>query len=162
AVLRVSAEAAGERKPATLHVEVLGEGLGEEHLAEGVRLAERVFATGTDVQALERDVAADPVFAAVAARFRGLRPVLIADHFEALGRLPAEEAVARLGALKGVGRWTAEYVLMRGLGFPDVLPAGDGGLRRIIGREYGLGRLATEPEVRAVGAAWAGWRSYAA
>ncbi len=81
---------------------------------------------------------------------------------EALRALPEAEALARLMALKGVGRWTAEYVLMRGLGFPDVLPAGDGGLRRIIGRAYGYGRLATEAEVRAIAAAWRPWRSYAA
>ncbi|MER3421171.1 MAG: DNA-3-methyladenine glycosylase, partial [Chloroflexota bacterium] len=81
---------------------------------------------------------------------------------EALRRVDAEEALARLTQLKGVGRWTAEYVLLRGLGFPDVIPAADGGLRRIIGRAYGLGRSATEAEVRALAARWAPWRAYAA
>ena len=229
-----------------LQVEVLGDGLGNEHLAAGAALAERVFAARADVSGLEGDVAEDPVFAAVARRCRGLRPVLIADPFEALvwaiigqqinvrfaaklkralverfgtraaaagrefllfpgpetlavldhardlrplqfsrqkseytiaaareiaaGRLdlealraaPPDEAVARLLELKGVGRWTAEYVLLRGLGHADTIPAADGGLRRIIGREYGLGRLATEAEVRAIAARWAGWRGYAA
>ena len=49
---------------------------------------------------------------------------------------------------RGIGRWTAEYVLMRGLGAPDSLPAGDLGLRKIIGHAYGLGHTATEAEVR--------------
>ncbi len=223
---------------------------GSDHHLAPVRVdphhVERLTLHDAETAALERDVAADPVFAAVAARYRGLRPVLIADTFETLvwailGQqinvifaaklkralverfgtalpvsghtywlfpeaetlaaltherdlrplqfsrqkseytilaaravaggaldLPAlaaageEEALARLMALKGVGRWTAEYVLMRGLGYPDVAPAADGGLRRVIGREYGLGRLATEDEVRRLAAAWRPWRSYAA
>lgn len=73
-----------------------------------------------------------------------------------------DEARQRLEGLLGIGRWTAEYVLMRGMGHRDVIPAADGGLRRIIGQAYGLGRLATETEVRDLASRWAGWRSYAA
>ena len=35
---------------------------------------------------------------------------------EGLAALPDEEAVARLCRLRGVGRWSAEYVLLRRLG----------------------------------------------
>ncbi len=76
--------------------------------------------------------------------------------------LAPEEALAQLTAYKGVGRWTAEYVLMRGFGAPDSLPAADVGLRAIIGRAYGLGRTATEAEVRERAEVWAGWRGWAA
>lgn len=79
-----------------------------------------------------------------------------------LALLPAEEALRRLTSFRGVGRWTAEYVLMRGLGFRDVIPAADKGLCAIIGRAYGLGRLATEAEVRALAEQWPGWRGWAA
>ncbi len=82
--------------------------------------------------------------------------------FTTLTGLPTAEAVARLTAFRGVGRWTAEYVLLRGLGDRDALPAADGGLRRIVGEEFGLGRLATEEEVRAIAAPLAGWRGYLA
>jgi 3-methyladenine DNA glycosylase/8-oxoguanine DNA glycosylase len=51
---------------------------------------------------------------------------------------------------------------MRGFGHRDVMPAGDGGLKQVVGREYGLGRPATEAEIRAYGERWAGWRGYAA
>lgn len=44
------------------------------------------------------------------------------DHLEGLSD---EEAVARLVAIKGVGRWTAETFLMFCEGRPDVFPAGD-------------------------------------
>ena len=82
--------------------------------------------------------------------------------FSALTGLPTEDAVARLTAFRGVGRWTAEYVLLRGLGDRDALPAADGGLRRIVGEEFGLGRLATEEEVREIALPLAGWRGYLA
>jgi DNA-3-methyladenine glycosylase II len=80
----------------------------------------------------------------------------------ALAAMPPDEAQARLEQLMGIGRWTAEYVLMRALGHRDVIPAADGGLRRAIGFAYGLNRLASETEVRQIAEAWAPWRSYAA
>ncbi len=82
-------------------------------------------------------------------------------NFAALSSLPPDEILARLTQHKGVGRWTAEVVLMRGLGAHDAIPAGDVGLRAVIGRAYGLGRHATEAEVRARAEAWAGWRGWA-
>ena len=85
-----------------------------------------------------------------------------AIDWESLQAAPTEEAVAKLVLLRGVGRWTAEYICMRGLGHRDVIPAGDLGLRAVIGRAYGLGRTASEAEVRALAEAWAGWRSHAA
>ncbi len=81
--------------------------------------------------------------------------------FAALAVLPPAEVITHLTQHKGVGRWTAECVLMRGLGAQDAIPAGDIGLRAAIGRAYGLGRHATEAEVRERAAAWAGWRGWA-
>jgi DNA-3-methyladenine glycosylase II len=96
--------------------------------------------------------------------------VLELSHAAASGALdllqlassPFEEALTTLTRFKGVGRWTAEYVLMRGLGSRDSLPAGDLGLRAIIGRWYGFGRHATESEVRLIAERWAGWRGWSA
>ncbi len=76
--------------------------------------------------------------------------------------LPHEEAIAYLTRLRGLGRWTAEYVLMRGLAVRDSIPAADMGLRIAMGRAYGLGRNASELEVREIAARWAGWRGWAA
>jgi AraC family transcriptional regulator, regulatory protein of adaptative response / DNA-3-methyladenine glycosylase II len=44
-----------------------------------------------------------------------------------------EEAIARLVALPGVGDWTAQYLSMRALGWPDAFPASDLALRRALG-----------------------------
>ncbi|MHB1416404.1 MAG: DNA-3-methyladenine glycosylase family protein [Chloroflexota bacterium] len=62
--------------------------------------------------------------------------------FEALRSLPSGEAICRLDALPGIGRWTAELILLRGLGCLDVFPSGDVGVRRglarLLGREQPL------------------------
>jgi DNA-3-methyladenine glycosylase II len=88
---------------------------------------------------------------------------LVADgqlDFASFAGLPADEARAALMALRGVGRWTAEYVLMRGLAARDELPAADVGLQVAAGRVYDLPKRPTEPELRALAEPWAGWRSY--
>jgi AraC family transcriptional regulator of adaptative response / DNA-3-methyladenine glycosylase II len=66
----------------------------------------------------------------------------------------ADPAVAReqLLRLRGIGPWTADYVVMRGLGHPDVFLEADLGVR------HALAVLGVEAD-RACG--WAPWRSYA-
>jgi DNA-3-methyladenine glycosylase II len=51
-----------------------------------------------------------------------------------LAELPDEEAVERLRGLRGVGRWTAEYVLLRGLGRTNIFPGDDVGARNNLQR----------------------------
>jgi DNA-3-methyladenine glycosylase II len=79
--------------------------------------------------------------------------------FEALSD---EEAIALLTQIPGVGRWTAEVALVRGLGRPDVFPAADLGLMVAVHRLMELPTRPTERELRAIAERWAGWGSYAA
>jgi DNA-3-methyladenine glycosylase II len=51
-----------------------------------------------------------------------------------LAELPDDEAVERLRGLRGVGRWTAEYVLLRGLGRTNIFPGDDVGARNNLQR----------------------------
>lgn len=60
---------------------------------------------------------------------------------EELRELSNEEVVGRLTSLGGVGRWTAEMLLMFSLGREDVLPTGDLGLRKALTVLYGERRL---------------------
>ncbi|HYM92241.1 MAG TPA: DNA-3-methyladenine glycosylase [bacterium] len=76
--------------------------------------------------------------------------------------LPDEQAIARLIEIPGVGRWTAEIVLMRGLGRPDVFPAADLGLGLAVQRLLGRRTRPTEDALRALADRWMGWRSYGA
>ena len=73
-----------------------------------------------------------------------------------------EEILNNLTGIRGIGRWTAEYGLMRGLGYPDVLPAADIGLRNAVQSVYGLQQQPDEETVRKIGVSWAGWRSWVA
>ena len=78
-----------------------------------------------------------------------------------LSREP-DAVLAQLTGIRGIGRWTAEYGLMRGLGHPDVLPAADIGLRNAVQVVYGLAQQPDEETVRRIGSGWAGWRSWVA
>ncbi len=76
---------------------------------------------------------------------------------EALAGLDDEAAIAHLLALRGVGRWTAEYVLLRGLGRTHIFPGDDVGARNNLARWLGL----TEPlDYAGVGQVLAGWKEY--
>jgi DNA-3-methyladenine glycosylase II len=81
---------------------------------------------------------------------------------EAFATLSDEDALRRLCEIKGVGRWTAEVALMRGLGRPDVFPAGDLGLQAAVQQLWGMPERPNEKELRKIAERWTGWRSYAA
>lgn len=72
---------------------------------------------------------------------------------EALRAYPDHEVIARLTALRGLGRWTAEWFLARALGRPCVA-AGDLGVRKAVAAVYLDGRLPSEAEVRNLTAHW--------
>ncbi len=57
---------------------------------------------------------------------------------DALAAGTATEADRRLRAVRGIGPWTAQYVLMRGLGFADCVPVGDAGLVAALARFFAL------------------------
>jgi DNA-3-methyladenine glycosylase II len=73
---------------------------------------------------------------------------------EELAALSDNEAVKRLGELRGVGRWTAEYVLLRGLGRTHVFPGDDVGARNHLQRWLRLARPLDYEGVRRVQSRW--------
>jgi AraC family transcriptional regulator of adaptative response / DNA-3-methyladenine glycosylase II len=79
----------------------------------------------------------------------------------ASGRLALDGAreparmVEEITALPGVGRWTAHYLAMRALGWPDAFPEDDLGLRKALGGISGR-------QARAVAETWRPWRAYGA
>ncbi|MBY4947320.1 helix-turn-helix domain-containing protein [Cupriavidus respiraculi] len=91
---------------------------------------------------------------------KGRAIAAIAREVEA-GRLPLdpsappEETVARLRAIEGVGDWTAQYIAMRALGWPDAFPTTDYALRKTLG-------IHTIGAMKQHAARWAPWRAYAA
>ncbi len=78
---------------------------------------------------------------------------------EAMRHLPDEEATKRLLALRGVGPWTAHWLLLRALGRMDSFPAGDLALRRIVSRLYLDGEELSVRQLEEFSERWSPWRS---
>lgn len=67
-----------------------------------------------------------------------------------------------LACQRGFGEWSIQYVLTRGLGRPDCLPAGDVGLRRVVGHYLAAGRRLSPTELEEAVSPFAPYRSLAA
>ena len=78
---------------------------------------------------------------------------------EALRLLTDDEATKRLLALRGVGPWTAHWLLLRALGRLDAFPAGDLALRRIVSRLYLDGEELSVRQLEEFSERWIPWRS---
>ena len=65
-----------------------------------------------------------------------------------------EATLERLRALPGVGEWTAQYIAMRALAWPDAFPHTDLGVMKALGET-------DAKRVLAAGEAWRPWRAYA-
>jgi AraC family transcriptional regulator of adaptative response / DNA-3-methyladenine glycosylase II len=65
-----------------------------------------------------------------------------------------EATLARLRAVPGIGEWTANYLGMRALGWPDAFPAADVGVMKALGTTAPRAALAAAE-------AWRPWRAYA-
>ncbi|MDE3155062.1 MAG: DNA-3-methyladenine glycosylase 2 family protein [Acidobacteriota bacterium] len=76
---------------------------------------------------------------------------------EGLTAADEETALARLRALPGVGRWTAEYVLLRSLGRLNVFPANDVGAAHGLRRWLGVRRPLGYDDVRRLLEPWRPW-----
>ena len=62
--------------------------------------------------------------------------------------------LTRLMAIAGIGDWTAQYVAMRALGWPDAFPAADVGVMKALG-------VKTAAQARRAAEIWRPWRGYA-
>lgn len=65
-------------------------------------------------------------------------------HLDELRDMSDQEVIAKLTALPGVGRWTAEMLLIHSLERPDVVSWGDIAIRRGMVKLYGLETLTKE------------------
>ena len=83
------------------------------------------------------------------------------DGFEGMHDLPDDEVINRMVALRGVGQWTAQWVLVRALARPDGFPIGDLALRRTVAGLYFDGAEINDAELLEFSHRWSPWRSYA-
>ncbi len=73
-------------------------------------------------------------------------------------RSDPDALIERLRRIAGIGPWTAHYIAMRALGWPDAFPPNDVAVLKAMNRLY---RTTSRSEVEAHAQAWQPWRSYA-
>jgi|TARA_B100001996_G_scaffold362242_1_gene329614 DNA-3-methyladenine glycosylase II len=71
------------------------------------------------------------------------------------------EIIEKLVQLRGVGKWTAEMILIFTLLRPDVFPIGDIGMVRGIEKSYKSGEKISEEELHKISEKWKPWRTVA-
>jgi len=93
----------------------------------------------------------------------------LADHvgdgrldLHALDGHPDEEVIARMTAVRGLGRWSAEMFLMFRLNRPDIFPVGDLGIVKGMQKLHGMKRRPAERTMIRLAENWRPYRSIAA
>jgi len=132
------------------------------------RLLERF---GGHVPAPEQILADDPDALRTAVGLSHAKVVFLrslAEHIvsgrldiDRLAALSDAEVTAEVTAVKGIGAWTAQVFLIFQLGRPDVLAAGDLGIRRAVERAYELPDLPSTGELEAIAEPWRPYRTRA-
>jgi methylated-DNA-[protein]-cysteine S-methyltransferase len=78
-----------------------------------------------------------------------------------LHRMADDAIIDRLTAVRGIGRWTVEMLLIFRLGRPDVLPTADYGIRRGFAIAFKKGALPKPEDLEKRGARWKPYRTVA-
>jgi len=80
----------------------------------------------------------------------------------ALAKMSDEEIIERLTAVRGIGRWTVEMLLLFQLGRLDVWPVTDYGVQKGYAKTFGKRKLPTPKQLQKIGEKWRPYRSIAA
>lgn len=89
-----------------------------------------------------------------AATLAALAEAMAADRLDLEPGADPDAAVGALTAIRGIGPWTANYVAMRALGWPDAFVGGDLVVKRALG-------VTSARAAEAAAASWRPWRAYA-
>src|SRR5438128_10762330 len=81
---------------------------------------------------------------------------------QALAKMSDEEIIGRLIAVRGIGRWTVEMLLLFDLGRLDVWPVADYGVQKGFAKTFGRKKLPTPKQFQKIGEKWRPYRSVAA
>jgi DNA-3-methyladenine glycosylase II len=82
---------------------------------------------------------------------------------EEMGKeVDVDRVITLLDEVKGIGVWTAELTMFRGMQRWDVLPADDFGIRRVISAYYCNGKPINASEAREIAKTWGKWKGLAA
>jgi DNA-3-methyladenine glycosylase II len=78
------------------------------------------------------------------------------------GDRDTDEILETLMALRGIGRWTAELTVLRGMHRVEAIPADDLGIRNLISHFYRNDQKITGDEARDIAERWGRWKGLAA
>ena len=92
------------------------------------------------------------------AAITGIARAVLEKKLQLHGSADVLATVETLKALPGIGDWTAQYIAMRALRWPDAFPAGDVALHKALGVQ---GQKNPAKPAEAASLAWKPWRSYA-
>jgi AraC family transcriptional regulator of adaptative response / DNA-3-methyladenine glycosylase II len=124
--------------------------------AAGVAPLSRLAPTADRVaEATVEEIATIGLPRARAASIHALARAVAEGHIHLTPGSHGREMMRRLTALPGIGPWTAHYVAMRALRWPDAFPASDLALRRAAG-------MPTPTKLERAAERWSPWRAYAA
>jgi DNA-3-methyladenine glycosylase II len=96
---------------------------------------------------------------------RGISRLIVDGDLDVEGLRRYEDTdtvIAELVKIRGIGPWTAELTVLRGLHRPDAFPADDVGVRRFIARSYFGGQKISAGEARAFAERWGRYKGFAA
>jgi AraC family transcriptional regulator of adaptative response / DNA-3-methyladenine glycosylase II len=93
-----------------------------------------------------------------AATLHALARAVAAGELRLHAGADAAATIGKLKAIRGIGDWTAQYIVMRALRWPDAFPAGDLGLRKALAADGPL----REAQLLQLAEKWRPWRAYAA
>ena len=130
---------------------------------------EALAGSGGLTPAAVRTLTADALRAAGVSRPKITYLYDLADHvgdgrldLHALDGHPDEEVIAKMTAVKGLGRWSAEMFLMFRLNRPDIFPVTDLGIVKGMQRLHGMKRRPAERTMIRLAERWRPYRSIAA
>ena len=102
-----------------------------------------------------KELAALGILPSRAATIIALAKRFVDDDLQIQPGMDYQTTVRQLTATHGIGHWTAEYIAMRCLGWPDAFPHGDLGIKKSLG-------LSTKTELLSAVERYRPWRAYAA
>jgi len=123
-----------------------------------------LFPTADDIAALDYDTLRSMQLSGRKAEYLLDFSSMVAGgelDLENMGTLDYETAYEKLISIRGLGPWTANYILLRGTGHADAFPIGDSGINRAVRTLYGLHRKPDTDYLMQLGEKWRPYRSLA-
>ena len=124
----------------------------------GVDGLTHTFPAAQDIAALPGDIAGHlgplGITAARAKTILGLAQKIVSNELDFTSSGQPEAEIKKLLAIPGIGAWTAQYIALRGMGWPDAFPHTDLGVKKALAP-------LSEVEILEAAEAWRPWRGYA-